>query len=508
MKNTTGAQGRVAIGVLALAACALSGCRTPLDLSGLTRSDDAERLASTADVTGPLERLLSRKRGEKESNSLAQAEGLQDYRKAEKLYDAGQHKDAEKAFKKIAKKYKDSPVAEDALFMRAESQFALKRYSWAQDGYDELIKEFPTTRHMDRVTNRLFTIGRSWLDFPEIATSSEIQQVDFENLGSTPPPEPTKETSFDPTKSIPVLPNFHNRSRPVFDTKGRALQALKSIWMNDPTGPLADDALMLTASHYLRSGNNVEADRYYTMVREEYPKSPHFENAYKLGAHVKLMSYQGASYDGKSLEDAKSLKATSLRMFGNMDDRQRLETEIAKIGVAEADRDWKMVEYWQGKNKPKAAAVYCREIIRQFPRTPHATRARKLLAEIEPGNVAMSARRPSPSSATERRRIPRELIEDSAKPSPAKRLKDWMPNLRPTPKREDEPSTLDPIPQPNNLQQASTPRSSRPSRFSVGSPLKAIKGWWPKLKPVPNSDAKSQPAKPATTLDVTGRVKL
>jgi outer membrane protein assembly factor BamD (BamD/ComL family) len=496
------------LGVLALIASGVIGCKTPLDMSSLRRNDDVDYMASTEDVAGPLERILRRNRRDKESNSLAQAEGKKELRAAEKLYDAEQYKDAENAFKKVAKTYKDSPVAEDALFMKAESQFAEKRYSWAQDSYDELLKEFQTTRYMDRVTNRLFTISRSWLDFPEIATSKEIQQVDFENLGSTPAPQPSKEKSFDPTKSIPILPNFHDRSRPVFDTKGRALQALKSIWLNDPTGPLADDALMLTASHYFRSGNHVEADRYYTMVREEYPKSPHFENAFKMGSHVKLMSYQGASYDGKTLEDAKALKATSLRMFGKTADRDRFETEIAKIGVAQADRDWEMVEYYQGKNNPTASAVYCREILREFPRTPHAARARKLLAEIDPGSLTRTAPPALQPSANGRQRIPRELFDEPAKPttrSPLKRLKDWMPDLKPTPKRGDEPKTIGPTPAADSLQQTSTTRNSRPSRVS---PVKAVKNWWSRPKPVSKNEDDRSPNESSTPRDTTGRVKL
>ncbi|MGV2334992.1 MAG UNVERIFIED_CONTAM: hypothetical protein LVR18_13085 [Planctomycetaceae bacterium] len=72
--------------------------------------------------------------------------------------------------------------------------------------------------------------------------------------------------------------------------------------MNDPTGPLADDALMLTATYYQRHSNYVEADRYYEILRDEYPDSRHLEAAFVLGADVKQMSYQGAYYEGEDLQ--------------------------------------------------------------------------------------------------------------------------------------------------------------------------------------------------------------
>src|SRR5690606_41681136 len=58
-----------------------------------------------------------------------------------------------------------------------------------------------------------------------------------------------------------------------------AIQSLKTIWMNDPTGPLADDALMLTATYYLRKGDFLEADHFFTILREEFPKSPHLQRS-------------------------------------------------------------------------------------------------------------------------------------------------------------------------------------------------------------------------------------
>src|SRR4051794_20930433 len=155
----------VCLALAAIACLSATGCQTP-GLFSRDVSDDetTRRMASIEGTRGPLERLLHRKKSEeaKDDHSVASAEGQAELDRAKKLSDAGEYKKAEKAYKSIAKHYKDSPVAEDALFFRAESLYKRKSYSWAQDGYDELLKEFPSTRHLDQVTRRMFTIAQVW----------------------------------------------------------------------------------------------------------------------------------------------------------------------------------------------------------------------------------------------------------------------------------------------------------------------------------------------------------
>ncbi len=239
------------------------------------------------------------------------------------------------------------------------------------------MKAYPSSRYMDKSTHRLFTIARDWLGFPDFATVGDVQQVNLDE-----PMENAKVKREKPPHSNPILPNLFDRSRPVFDTNGRALQALKAIWLNDPTGPLADDALMLTASHHLRIGNHMEASRNFTLLREEYPKSEHLQAAFTLGSHVKLMSYQGAAYDSKVLMDAEKLKQSTLRLFPDIRERQRIEKELRSIYEAKAQRDWELVVFYGRKNKPRAQVVYCKQILRNFPESSYAMRAQELLSEL------------------------------------------------------------------------------------------------------------------------------
>lgn len=152
--------------------------------------------------------------------------------------------------------------------------------------------------------------------------------------------------------------------------------------MYDPRGPLADDAIMMTASHYVRVGNYQEADRYFSMLREEYPNSPHLQTSFVVGSHVKLMSYQGAGYDEKQLEDARQLKASTLRLFPNLPEKERLKDELAKIEEARAQRLWELVELYGRKRMPKAQIIYAEELLQTYPKSRYAPDARELLAKL------------------------------------------------------------------------------------------------------------------------------
>ena len=365
----------------------LPGCVTPWEKYALMKDSSP----SIDRVQGPAERRMrnlfwARKQDDSEdaSDSLKPLLGTEEYLAATELYKDEEYAQAQKAFKSVAKKYKKSEIREDALFMQAEAAFQQDHYSKAHDVYATLLKEYPSSRHLDVVSERLFKIGRLWLDFPEVAKLDEIQQVNFEDPKRKLPAEEAPK----PNKTPVFVPNLSNKERPLFDTPGNGVAALQAIWMNDPTGPLADDAMMLVASHHARQGNYIEADRYFRMLRETFPNSPHLKDAFLIGSHVKLMSYQGADYDGKTLNDAQLLKESTLRLYPNIGEADRLKDELAKIESAKAEVLWKQVELWLRKGNKRAAAVMCHQLISTFPKSAQAEKAQAKLESLGPAYVS------------------------------------------------------------------------------------------------------------------------
>ncbi len=424
---------------------------------------------------GPMERALKRSRWErKKADAVASGEafsieGLHEYQAAEALYLDNRLPEAEKAFKKLAKARRNrhesfrmkldrwwgvkaigsldtyenfgDPIEEDSLFMKAECQFDQKKYASAQDSYDALLTKYPSTRHLDAVSRRYFQIARYWLGFPqnvqesgdvELVSDSNEEPQDFENVDSF---------------YIPIIPNFLDKTRPAFDTRGRALQALRSVWLHDATGPLADDALMVSASFHLRTKDFEESSRLYKLLREQYPESPHFRDAFLLGSHVTLASYQGSNYDSQNLSEAIDLKESALRIFPDLteEERDRLGSELGKMHEAEVARIWDRVEYFQAKQSPESVAVYCKILINRFPDTVYAERSRKILeaqGEAQAQAQSRTGRWSLPQLGTKKPAIAADdssedggETEAEPKKVPLKFPRLWWP-ARPVPKAE------------------------------------------------------------------------
>ena len=450
----------------ALALCGgLAGCVTPWEKSALMK----ETYPNIERVQGPEERrlrnLFFKRRqdaSEDESDSLKPLVGTEDYLTATELYKDEQYADAQKAFKSVAKKYKKSPIREDALFMQAEAAYQQEHYSKAHDVYATLLKEYPSTRHLDTVSERLFKIGRIWLDFPEVASLSEIQQVNYDDpKRKLPAEEPARKSQ------LPVfVPNMTNKQKPLFDTPGNGVAALQAIWMNDVTSPLADDAMMLVASHHARQSNYVEADRYFRMLRETFPNSPHLQEAFLIGSHVKLMSYQGAEYDGKTLSDAEMLKKSTLRLYPGIEDAERLKDELAKIEAAKAEREWAQVQLWLRKGNQRAAAVMCHQLINHYPDSQRAQHAREKLESMGPEYVSGAVLlNPSDPVKPEwwQRALPKSMLRDP----------EQAPS-RGQPRYAEAPAEAEPYAEEEAVEEPPTRRIPNPFRRRAPAPAEPV----------------------------------
>jgi len=344
--------------------------------------------AATAPAVNMARNLWNRSRSGTSHGSLVQGskfskEGMRAAEQAKQLFNDENYAAAAKGYTKIAEKYQGSSVGEDAQFQLAESWYALNKFPKAQDAYDQLFVDYPSTRYVQPATKRLYQIAQHWLDLADPAHRRNIRtvsavEVEFEN------PEEVSASPTGLSLRSRILPNLTDETRPMFDTQGRALKALKSIWLNDPTGPLADDALMATASYYLRRKDYVESDRYFKILRDEYPDSTHLKDALLLGAHVRLMSYQGPAYDGKSLAGAEQLTEKTLNIYPNSKERLQLREDLHKLHLLNAQRVWHRIEYYSAKkNHDRSVGLTCMRLINEFPNTQFADMARDRLATLD-----------------------------------------------------------------------------------------------------------------------------
>ena len=135
------------------------------------------------------------------------------------LSDQKKNLEAAKHFTEAAKRHPDSLLEEDALHLAGECYYFADEYPGALSAYQQLMMKYRHSKHVDNAARRLFRIGQYW------ETQSERSFASF---------------------------NFSDKSLPRYDTFGFAKKAYETIFMNDPLGPVSDDALMALATAYYK----------------------------------------------------------------------------------------------------------------------------------------------------------------------------------------------------------------------------------------------------------------
>lgn len=269
------------------------------------------------------------------------------------LYSEKKYKEAAAKFATAASRWPDSPLEEDALYMKGESEFFSDQYPKAHDTYGGLLKSYTNTRHLDAVMGREFGLGRYW-----------------EQLQDSKP-------------TWPVTPNVTDGSRPLFDTFGYAIQAFERVRLNDPTGPLADDSVMAMANAYFRRGQFENAAYNYDLLIKEYPNSAFQKDAHLLGLQAKMRIYQGTAYIAAPLKDAKEIADKTLQMGDKLGpERENVALARAQIVEEQANREFMLGEYYQNKKYFGAARMYYQSVIDEFPTTDRAKEAKERMEKI------------------------------------------------------------------------------------------------------------------------------
>ena len=277
------------------------------------------------------------------------------YTEGQQLYAEKKYHEAASQFASAATRWPDSTLEEDALFWAAESHFFADEYPKANDCYAKLLKKYQYSHYLDTVVKRLFAIGRFW---------EAVSRAD---------------------PSWPITPNFFDQRRPLFDTWGNAVRAYDAVRLHDPTGPLADDAVMATANANFLNGRYDDASYHFDLLTKEYPQSEHQVPAHLLSMESKMAMYQGPMYDATVLYDAGEVADRLLTQYRDELGENRPVVVKTKNWITEekAMRDWQVGQYYDKKKCYGAASVYYEDILKDYPQTAVAQRARARLQEIQ-----------------------------------------------------------------------------------------------------------------------------
>lgn len=277
----------------------------------------------------------------------------QAWQEAEAHFAAGRYDEAASSYRTAARRWPDSLLEEDALFMAAESYFFANEYPKTIGSYQKLLKKYENSRHLDMITARMFAIGRYYDEEGKQHSRLALNALD--------------------------------ETRPWFDTTGNAVSVYNKIRLHDPTGPLADDSTMAAANNYFLRDYFDESARLYDVVRKEYPQSDYQPQAHMLAMRSRLEMYEGPSYDGTALLEAEEICQQTMRQFGRdmAEEQPRLMQTATAIHAQRAERDWMQGEYYRKLGYNRAARYYYEAVLRDYGDTRFAEMARTQIEAIK-----------------------------------------------------------------------------------------------------------------------------
>ncbi len=280
---------------------------------------------------------------------------------AHELLRQGKYAHAEAIFHRIAEHAKyPVRIVEEARYYEGECLRLQKYYPDAADVYSDLMGRFPNNPYREQAVHHMFDIANYWLEDTRdaMAQNSEMREgkrwVAWHN---------------------PV--HLFDRSKPVFDEQGRAVELLEKVQLGDITGPLSDKALFLCGGVKYYDENFAEADYYFSQIHERHPNSPLAEQAVELGIISKHLSTGGSDYDGRKAAEARILVNSALNNYPGLasEKQEFLMNQLKNISYQQAEKDFKLAEFWARTGHPGSAFWYFTLVLRRYPGTKFAEQA-------------------------------------------------------------------------------------------------------------------------------------
>ena len=266
---------------------------------------------------------------------------------------------AAKKFEWAAYYWQESAVEEDARYHAAECYYREKRFSYAVAQYTKLLENFPSSPYKTEAIHNTYEIARTWI----------------------------KQVTEDKVSYI----NVSSRSRPTFDTFGYAERALKTIFINCPNDPLADDSVFLLAHGYMRLGRAQgdasfeHAAEYFKQLRDCYPNSEFVVEAMRLEVLCREKAGLGADYDARHIDEAIKIADQLRQQHGTRmpsDQRNELVQISNHLNEEKAKKLWVTAKFYDDRYDYGAARLGYLELIDKYPTTEYAEKARKRYEQI------------------------------------------------------------------------------------------------------------------------------
>jgi outer membrane assembly lipoprotein YfiO len=245
---------------------------------------------------------------------------------------------------KFLKRNSVSPCGEPASWLRAEAVFADGDYYKAFNAYEHFITNYAGSRLVDKALTRE-------MECAEALFGPARRKILGLGLGSG---------------------------------NDEAVGILERVYAHRPTGPLAAEALFRIGEFKMGTGKFEEAEEQFRRFIDEFPNHNRARQARLMAAQSAIASCLGPQYDIAPMRRAGGILESYQDTYPEMAARENVSGALEAIRRHEASRKYDMASYYDRAGRPVAARFYARAVVDEFPGTPAAVDARKMLQELPP----------------------------------------------------------------------------------------------------------------------------
>jgi outer membrane protein assembly factor BamD (BamD/ComL family) len=372
-RNRRACNGRRPLSALAVGALmltALPGCTSLSDFHFPWQHDTSDAHTSK-EVTrdGPKDSFVMRGNGLERTDNFWHPR-QRDLADAKQLLEEKKLEDAEKAFHVISADTKcPEQFREEGLYYEAECQRLQKKYRGAEETYALLFKDHPSTQFTERADRALFEIALHWLQ----ETRQQMEGYEQQREG--------RRWFVAPLQFI-----HFTEDMPIFDCEGHAVRVLEGIQMREKImhTPLGEQSLMYLGTLKFYREDYFEADRYFTDLYQQYPNSKNASRAIKQSIICKQLCTGGTIYDMRTVEESRKLIHTAQTAYPEFaKETDWIQKQLAGMNLQQADRDWRIAEFYRWTSHPGSAYFYYELVQRCYPNTEYAAKAAQRVQELE-----------------------------------------------------------------------------------------------------------------------------
>jgi outer membrane assembly lipoprotein YfiO len=172
----------------------------------------------------------------------------------------------------------------------------------------------------------------------------------------------------------------------IFSAKEAGLEAVKQLLERYPYDDFSDKYAFALADFYYEDGEYAKASAEFELFLKSYPDSSWAPTATHRLALAEIARFDGLDYDDEALKKSKKVLRKYLTEFPEAEGVQDVARRLAQVEETQAEKDYRVAMFYLGRDKAKSALVYFKAIVKEYPETATAEKARRQVAAIEKGD--------------------------------------------------------------------------------------------------------------------------